>query len=144
MINNHIVLILDIEDDMVLYGYENELMQAFINIINNARDAIKDNVKSDDDKYIFIETLRNENKFEITIKDSGGGIPENIIHRIFEPYFTTKHQSVGTGIGLSMTYQMITQRLNGTIVVENEEYEYNAKSYKGACFKIVFYENEKS
>ena len=116
-------------------------MQSFINIINNARDAIKDNVKSDDDKYIFIQTLRNKNKLELSIKDSGGGIPENIIHRIFEPYFTTKHQSVGTGIGLSMTYKMITQRLNGTITVENEEYEYNKRSYKGACFKIVFCEN---
>ena len=141
MINNHIVLISNIEDDIVLHGYENELMQAFINIINNARDAIKDNVKSDDDKYIFIQTLRNKNKLELSIKDSGGGIPENIIHRIFEPYFTTKHQSIGTGIGLSMTYKMITQRLNGTITVENEEYEYNKRSYKGACFKIVFYEN---
>ena len=141
MINNHIVLISNIEDDIVLHGYENELMQAFINIINNARDAIKDNVKSDDDKYIFIQTLRNKNKLELSIKDSGGGIPENIIHRIFEPYFTTKHQSVGTGIGLSMTYKMITQRLNGTITVENEEYEYNKRSYKGACFKIVFCEN---
>ena len=143
MINNHIVLISNIEDDIILFGYENELMQSFINIINNARDAIKDNVKSDDDKYIFIQTSHNKNKFEISIKDSGGGISENIMHRIFEPYFTTKHQSVGTGIGLSMTYKMITERLNGTITAENEEYKYNNKNYKGACFKIVFYEKEK-
>ena len=88
MINNHIVLISNIEDDIILFGYENELMQSFINIINNARDAIKDNVKSDDDKYIFIQTSHNKNKFEISIKDSGGGISENIMHRIFEPYFT--------------------------------------------------------
>ena len=143
MINNHIVLISNIEDDIILFGYENELMQSFINIINNARDAIKDNVKRDDDKYIFIQTSHNKNKFEISIKDSGGGISENIMHRIFEPYFTTKHQSVGTGIGLSMTYKMITERLNGTITAENEEYKYNNKNYKGACFKIVFYEKEK-
>ena len=138
MVNNHINLVLNIEDDMILYGYENELIQALINIINNARDAIKEHILNDDDKFIFIQTKKIDDKLEISIKDSGGGIPENIIHRIFEPYFTTKHQSVGTGIGLSMTHKVITERLNGNILVENQEYEYNGTHYKGACFKIVF------
>lgn len=138
MINNHINLVLNIEDDMILYGFENELIQALINIINNARDAVKEHILNDDDKFIFIQTKKIDDKLEISIKDSGGGIPENIIHRIFEPYFTTKHQSVGTGIGLSMTHKVIIERLNGNILVENQEYEYNGTHYKGACFKIVF------
>ena len=138
MINNHINLIINLTDDITLHGYENELIQAFINIINNAKDAINENIKNDEDKFIFIKTQLKNNKLELSIKDSGGGIPENFIHRIFEPYFTTKHQSVGTGIGLSMTYKIITQRHPATISVENEEYEYNNKKYKGACFKIIF------
>uniref|UniRef100_UPI004047D15B PAS domain S-box protein n=1 Tax=Aliarcobacter sp. TaxID=2321116 RepID=UPI004047D15B len=138
MINNHINLILNFIDDLTLNGIENELIQAFINIINNARDAINENVKNDEDKFIFIKTQLIKNKLEISIKDSAGGIEEHIIHRIFEPYFTTKHKSVGTGIGLSMAYKIVTERYHGTIMAENEEYEYNNKRYKGACFKIVF------
>ena len=138
MINNHINLILNLTDDITLHGYENELIQAFINIINNAKDAINENVKNDEDKFIFIKTQLINDKLELTIKDSGGGIPEKIIHRVFEPYFTTKHQSVGTGIGLSMVYKIITERHPSTITVENQEYKYNNKHYKGACFRIIF------
>ena len=110
---------------------------SFINIINNSKDAIKEYVKNDE-KLIFINTIKEDSSLIITIKDNGGGIPDNIIHRIFEPYFTTKNKNVGTGIGLSMTYKMITERHNASIDVYNEEYTYNNKNYKGACFKITF------
>lgn len=137
MINNAITIITDLKDDIEIEGYENELIQSFINIINNAKDAIKENVKNDE-KLIFIDTKKEDSSLIITIKDNGGGIPDNIIHRIFEPYFTTKNKTVGTGIGLSMTYKMITERHNASIDVYNEEYIYNNKNYKGACFKITF------
>lgn len=137
MINNSITIICDLKEDMNIEGYENELIQSFINIINNAKDAIKENVKNDE-KLIFINTIKEDSSLIITIKDNGGGIPDNIIHRIFEPYFTTKNKNVGTGIGLSMTYKMITERHNASIDVYNEEYTYNNKNYKGACFKITF------
>ena len=137
MINNSITIICDLKEDMNIEGYENELIQSFINIINNAKDAIKENVKNDE-KLIFINTIKEDSSLIITIKDNGGGIPDNIIHRIFEPYFTTKNKTVGTGIGLSMTYKMITERHNASIDVYNEEYTYNNKNYKGACFKITF------
>ena len=137
MINNSITIITDLKDDIEIEGYENELIQSFINIINNAKDAIKENVKNDE-KLIFINTIKEDSSLIITIKDNGGGIPDNIIHRIFEPYFTTKNKNVGTGIGLSMTYKMITERHNASIDVYNEEYTYNNKNYKGACFKITF------
>ena len=137
MINNSITIITDLKDDIEIEGYENELIQSFINIINNAKDAIKENVKNDE-KLIFIDTKKEDSSLIITIKDNGGGISDNIIHRIFEPYFTTKNKTVGTGIGLSMTYKMITERHNASIDVYNEEYIYNNKNYKGACFKITF------
>ena len=137
MINNSITIICDLKEDMNIEGNENELIQSFINIINNAKDAIKENVKNDE-KLIFINTIKEDSSLIITIKDNGGGIPDNIIHRIFEPYFTTKNKNVGTGIGLSMTYKMITERHNASIDVYNEEYTYNNKNYKGACFKITF------
>ena len=137
MINNSITIITDLKDDIEIEGYENELIQSFINIINNAKDAIKENVKNDE-KLIFIDTKKEDSSLIITIKDNGGGISDNIIHRIFEPYFTTKNKTVGTGIGLSMTYKMVTERHNASIDVYNEEYIFNNKNYKGACFKITF------
>ncbi len=138
MINNCITVITDLKDDMSIDGYENELIQSFINIINNSKDAIKEHLKDNDEKFIFITTSKENSKLTITIKDNGGGIPHDIINRIFEPYFTTKDRKVGTGIGLSMSYKMLVQRHNALIKVYNEEYTYNSKNYKGACFKITF------
>ena len=137
MVNNSTNIIIDLKDDICIDGYENELIQSFINIINNSKDAIKEYVKNDE-KLIFINTIKEDSSLIITIKDNGGGIPDNIIHRIFEPYFTTKNKNVGTGIGLSMTYKMLAERHNASIDVYNEEYTYNNKNYKGACFKITF------
>ncbi len=134
--NNNINLITNIKDDMEIDGFENQLIQAFINIINNAKDALKEKV--DDDKFIFIETHFNEDELILIIKDTAGGISENIIHKIFEPYFTTKHKSIGTGIGLSMAHQIITEHHNATIEVFNSTYEYDGKSCIGAYFQITF------
>ena len=138
IVNNDITIITDLKDDMDINGYENELIQSFINIINNAKDAIKEHLKNNDEKLIFINTSKEKSSLIITIKDNGGGIPSNVVHRIFEPYFTTKNKSVGTGIGLSMSYKMLVERHNATIDVSNEEYIYNNKNNKGACFKITF------
>ncbi|MDD2697495.1 MAG: PAS domain-containing protein [Arcobacteraceae bacterium] len=139
--NHDITVIQNIEDTITIIGHENELIQAFINIINNARDAVEENISNKDDKFIFITTKATDNGVIIEIKDNGGGIPQNIINKIFEPYFTTKHQSIGTGIGLSMTYKILTEHHNGKIEVHNEEYQYNGKNYKGACFTMMFRNN---
>ena len=90
-------------ENIELDSYENELIQALINILNNAKDEL---VKkpSDEEKYIFIDIFRNEkNEVNIIIKDNAAGIPNEYIDKIFEPYFSTKHKSQGTGIGLYMT-----------------------------------------
>ncbi len=138
MVNNGINVISNLNDDLKIEANENELIQSFINIINNAKDAENENVKNSDDKLIFVETLKEDSNLIVLIKDNGGGIPNTIMNRIFEPYFTTKHQSVGTGIGLSMTYKMLVERQHALIDVYNEEYVYDNKNYKGACFKITF------
>ena len=136
--NNYIKLILSIEDDLQINANKNELQQALINIINNAKDALIENTE-ESDRMIFISTKSlDDTSLELKICDNGGGIPPSIIERIFEPYFTTKHQSNGTGLGLSMSHKIITQRHHQTIYVYNDEFQYQDKDYKGACFKIIF------
>ncbi len=132
--NNNIEFVENIED-IELVGLENELNQIFLNIINNSNDVFQKQVK-DYKKYIFVDIYKNKRKVIIKIKDNAGGIPENIINKIFEPYFTTKHQSIGTGIGLYMCSEIITKHLLGKIYVENQEYTYNNIKYKGAEFRI--------
>ena len=129
MVNNCINVISNLNDDLEIEANENELIQSFINIINNAKDAVNENVKNSDDKLIFVETLKEDSNLIVLIKDNGGGIPNTIMNRIFEPYFTTKNKSVGTGIGLSMTYKMLVERQNTLIDVYNEEYIYNNRNY---------------
>ena len=127
-------MILDLQENIKINGYENELTQCLINIFNNAKDVLKEKVKNN--RLIFISTFINKDKVIIKIKDNGGGIPEDIIGKVFEPYFTTKHQSQGTGLGLHMTYNLIIDGMNGTIEVNNVSYEYENNKYKGAQFTI--------
>ncbi|MBI3874158.1 MAG: PAS domain-containing sensor histidine kinase [Arcobacter sp.] len=134
--SNYIELISNISPTLEIKGYENELMQAFINIINNAKDALISN-ESLEEKYIFIEAKKQDDVCEIIIKDNGGGIKSSVMDRIFEPYFTTKHQSQGTGLGLSMTHKIITELHHGTMTALNSTFEYNGKEYIGASFCIV-------
>jgi|GEM_PF-382519 len=133
--SNNIEFIENIED-VELIGLENELSQIFLNIINNSSDAFKKLDNKEYKKYLFIDIYKVRKKVIIKIKDNAGGIPNNIINKIFEPYFTTKHQSIGTGIGLYMCSEIITKHLQGKIYVTNEEYTYNNTSYKGAQFQI--------
>ena len=114
---------------------ENLFIQALINIFNNAKDALN-SMDTKDEKLVFINLENINNTIFIEIKDNANGIPKDIITKIFDPYFTTKHASQGTGIGLYMTNQIITKHLKSTIFVENVEYEYQNSKYKGASFKI--------
>ncbi|MEA2050038.1 MAG: ATP-binding protein [Campylobacterota bacterium] len=138
-INNHNLNIqINVEDDLYINNYENELQQAIINIFSNAKDALKDNQIDSDDRIIFIDAHKVVDKVNIVITDTAGGIDENILEKIFEPYFTTKHQSQGTGLGLYMTHQIIIESMKGAIFVENSTFEYNNKTYTGAKFTIEF------
>lgn len=131
--NNNITVVFDKKEDAIINSYENEFTQALINIFYNAKDAMGIEIK---DKYIFVDVERKSNFVHISIKDSGGGIDENIIENIFEPYFTTKHKAQGTGIGLYMTHLIIEKHMKGSISVENSSFEYDNKQLKGANFII--------
>ena len=119
-------------DDFVLSSIENELVQVLINILNNARDALL--LKDTQYKLIFIKAYLKDNITYIEIKDNAGGIKKNIMNRIFEPYFTTKHQSQGTGIGLYMSKEIVIKHLGGNIIVKNEDYLFENTNYSGAKF----------
>lgn len=119
--NNHIEIVMTDKDCIITHN-ESLLIQALLNIYNNAKDAIKENAVIY--KYFFVDVQCNKNAVVITLKDSGGGIDEDIIEKIFEPYYTTKHQSNGTGLGLYITYGIVSEHLRGTIEVHNTHYNY--------------------
>jgi PAS domain S-box-containing protein len=138
MKNSYITLIHEFNDDLLITANFNELTQAFINIFNNSKDQLNEKIENVEDRFLFVSSKqKDENSLEIIIKDSGKGIDQKIIHRIFEPYFTTKHQSIGTGLGLNLVDKILRERYKGVLKVYNEEFMYNGKNYKGACFNIV-------
>lgn len=124
----NITVIKNIED-ITLNTYVNELSQVVVNFIKNAKDAINK------DGTIVIDCFVDDMIY-IKVKDSGGGIPDDVIDKIYEPYFTTKHESIGTGIGLNMSYQIVTEHLKGNISVENVSFVYNDKTMYGAEFTV--------
>jgi PAS domain S-box-containing protein len=132
--NYDIEIILDMQDVMI-NNNQNELLQVVINILNNAKDALKE--FKEENRKIFIATYTQDNNAIISIKDNAGGVPSDVLPKIFDAYFTTKEKSQGTGLGLYMSYQIITNRFGGTIAVANEEYEYQGEACKGANFKII-------
>jgi len=133
--SNNIEIIENLNENTTLNGYPNELVQCFINIFNNSKDAFKE--KELEEKLFFISTNFKDNKAVITLKDNAQGIPKNVLPRIFEPYFTTKYKSQGTGLGLHMTYKLITEGMSGTITAQNTVYQYNSQEYSGAEFIIT-------
>ncbi|WP_421716969.1 bacteriohemerythrin [Arcobacter arenosus] len=130
---NFIKVNINVPKDISLNGYPNELIQCFINIFNNSKDALKN---KDDDRIININAKIENNNLIIIFNDNAGGIPEEILPKVFEPYFTTKYKSQGTGLGLSMTYNLITTGMRGSISVYNKIFSDNKHS-KGAEFKII-------
>jgi signal transduction histidine kinase len=134
LLEHNIKVIYKIED-IKIFGYETELIQVLINILNNAKDALISSNNSE--KLIFIDIFKKENKVIIEINDNAGGIDKDIIEKVFEPYFTTKHQAQGTGIGLFMCQEIITKHMNGQITIANADFEFNNINYTGALVKII-------
>ena len=120
-------------ENIQISGYETELIQVLINILNNSKDALE---LLNDEKLIFIDIFMENKKVIIEIKDNAGGIDEEIMDKVFEPYFTTKHQSQGTGIGLFMCKEIINKHMNGQLNISNQSFEYKNKIYKGTLTRI--------
>jgi len=113
VLRNYDINIEVIGEDFNINGFKNEFSQVIMNIINNAKDALLENeIKN---KKIVIKL----DKCKITIVDNAGGIDDETIHRIFEPYFTTKEQGKGTGMGLCMSRMIIEDNMNGTLRAKN-------------------------
>ena len=123
------------DTDFNIMGVKNQFLQVLMNILSNSKDAFID--KNIDDKTIFINLYEENDKKCIEIYDNAGGIKDDVIEHVFEPYFTTKHKSIGTGIGLYMSQEIIAKHLEGQITVTNKEFIYQDNEYKGACFKIT-------
>ncbi len=101
-------------EDVVVIGNAIQLEQVFINLLTNARDALSEAPQ----KNITIECAKDKQAVEISISDSGPGIPVELEQRIFDPFFTTKEVGAGTGLGLSITYGIIRDH-QGTITLKN-------------------------
>lgn len=123
---HHIDLDIHCDKKYIFYGYLNELQQVLIIIFNNAKDIfLTRNILR---PKINIEVQKNDNDYIISISDNGGGIKNDIIEKMFEPYFTTKHKSQGTGLSLYISKVIIEEKMGGTLQVKNIK--------NGACFEI--------
>lgn len=114
-------------DDFITNGLQSEFQQVIVNLISNAKDELIE--KEIKEKEIKIYTQINGREGTLCIEDNAGGIPEDILDKIFEPYFTTKEIGKGTGIGLYISKTIIEDTMNGKLLVSNTN--------TGACFKII-------
>ncbi len=116
-----------LDEQVEIYNYPNLLEQSLLSILNNAKDALVQRGVSN--PTVSIEVKEFKSFLEIYIFDNAGGIKKENLLKVFEPYFTTKGESNGTGLGLYISKMMIEDGMQGKIFVYNVE--------KGACFKIL-------
>lgn len=125
--NLGIELSLNIKEDKSIYGYPTEFAQVILNIISNAKDVlVEKNIKN---PKIGLNIESKGVLSIITIKDNAGGIGEKNLELIFDPYYSTKDSSKGTGLGLYISKLIIERNMGGELSVYNDE--------EGAVFKIV-------
>ena len=119
--------------------YSRELLQVFINILKNSKEALSENNKND--KKITNTIYETPSSVIIKICDNGGGIDKGIIDKIFNPYFSTKDEQNGTGLGLYMSKTIIEKHLNGKLSVENINDTNGTRI--GICFIIELFKKSK-
>lgn len=124
--NNDIKVILQLDAKQQITTYDRELLQVLINIVKNAKEAIVE--QKSKERFVSIETLDSDDSVIISICDSGGGIAKEVMPKVFDPYFSTKDEQNGTGLGLYMSKTIVEKHLEGQITVENSDV--------GACFKL--------
>ena len=103
-----------------------EIGRVILNLINNAFYAVDEKKKNNPESYeptITVNTKRNKGKVEIKVSDNGNGIPQKVLDKIFQPFFTTKPTGQGTGLGLSLAYDIVTKGHGGRLDVRTTENE---------------------
>jgi len=124
--NYNIELGISCEGDLFIVGFPNEYAQVILNILENAKDALIERKVAK--PGIDISIYSEEDNVVLEITDNAGGIEEGLIERVFDPYFTTKDEGKGTGIGLYMSKMIIENNMNGFVKVYNTN--------KGVTFKV--------
>jgi len=122
------------EEELLINGSSSQLSQVFLNILNNAKDVLTEN--KIENKIVQIEIVKIDSFVVVNITDNAGGIPKEVAAKIYEPYFTTKYKSQGTGIGLFMSKRIVEQLFNGSLSNKNREFTVDDKTYFGASFSI--------
>jgi len=131
--SRHIEIKIEIIEDSFVYGTKKEFVQALLVILNNAKDVlIEKKIKY---PKIHITIYKKQNKSHIEIEDNGGGISNKYFDKIFDPYFTTKPHSQGTGHGLCMAKMIVEKSMHGVLNVTNEK--------RGAKFSIILTSEER-
>lgn len=121
---NRIELSIDIGEDVWVIGVQNEMDHVLLNLIANAQDEIIE--RKSEKRWIGVKAWKEEDCIVIAVEDSAGGVLKENLGKVFDPYFTTKHATMGTGIGLHMVRTIIERNFSGTISVHN--------THEGAAF----------
>jgi signal transduction histidine kinase len=139
--NHNIQIETHLNGNLIINGYPNEFLQVLVNVINNAKDALM--TQPVNTRFMNIKTFIKNKRCVIEINDNGGGVDESIVSKIFDPYFTTKHKSQGTGIGLYMSHQIVVEHMKGSIYAKNIDFVKDKNNYKGCSLIIVLPITEK-
>lgn len=126
--NHNISIHKEYNDTTPIDVYKNELIQVFINLLKNAQDAFIETKPQE--AQITLKTQENDRYVEVFIQDNAGGIAKDFVHKIFDPYFTTKSKKNGTGLGLYISKTIIEEHSCGNLAVENRD--------EGALFILTF------
>jgi C4-dicarboxylate-specific signal transduction histidine kinase len=132
-----ITLLIHVDETIMIYGSSGEFQQVILNLLTNAKDALI--TKETIQRKIIISAKEEASQVLVHFEDNAGGIDEAILPKIFEPYFTTKVHSGGTGIGLYMSSMIVKQTFKGTLKASNI---YNASTILGARFTITLPKNQ--
>ena len=127
LLSENIKIVLELTSGKNIQMYDSELMQVMLNIFQNAQDNFRE--RDIKDAYIAVVSKDTKDGIEVSFTDNGGGIDQDIIAHIFDPYFSTKSEKTGTGLGLSMSKAIINSHHKGNISASNTK--------DGACFMIM-------
>ena len=133
---NKINIIVNISEELSVQIYKELFLSSILNILTNSIESFDKSFEKK--KYIFIEAKCINNQASLSIKDNANGIKEEYLNKIFNPYFTTKHQKQGKGLGLTYVMKNLKNIHNFKVEVFNETYTYKNKTLKGLNLLISF------